>query len=297
MPSHRDFLIDDIMPEREVHLLGGPSGVGKTTLAIQIIKSLQLGQPVFDKPIHLRGVVYVSCDRTSASLRRAMDRHSLPHDAFPWTCVRDIPDPLGIEQVFSWRKRTCPDCHLMVVDGFARLVPDGKISDYKAVADFLTKTAGLCESHDVTILGIVHATKVKSGEHFPDPRQRILGSVAWGAFADLLIIMDAADPNNSSDQTRIIHVLPRDHAESSKRMVNDSGRLVDMETYSESQYFGVMYSELKKYPEDLTTADLHQVGATYGISRSTVERWITDAVDHGKLEHPARGKYRKVPAK
>ncbi len=296
--SHQDFLIDDIMPEREVHLLAGPSGAGKSTLAIQeFIRGLLEGKVVLGKTPHPRGVAYVSCDRSSASFHRSLDRHALAWGTFPHAALRDIPrgGKSRIWDILSWTQ--IQGVHFIIIDGFASLIPDGKLSDYSMVSAFLVECQRICENWDLTILGVVHATKVKESEKISNPRQRILGSVAWAAYSDLVIVIDEEDPEDSGNQVRRVDVLPRDSGSFTLRLnMNSFGHLVSVEDEAQAELEGVLDLELRKLPMDseVRTQDLIHLGFNLSVSRPSTERWISTALMSGRLERVRRGVYRRI---
>ena len=300
VPPHQLFLVDEIMPEHEVHLIAGPSGAGKSTLAIQLfIKDYLAGNPVFGKITRPRPIAYVSCDRSIASFRRAMDRHGLPYDAFPVITGRMVPPIAGRSKLYSimaWAR--AQRAHLVIVDGFGSLVPGGKLSEYAVVADFLVEAQKCCDDFDLTLMGQVHATKVKDSEKISNPRQRILGSVAWAAYSDLVITIDEENAEDPTNTTRVIHVLPRDAPSILIRMNQDSGgRLVTLESEAEMDLHSILDVMLSKIPldQELKTQDLILKGFHEHVGRATIENWIAAAVLGGKLERLRRGWYRRIP--
>lgn len=226
--NHKQFLIEDIMPERELHLIAGPSGVGKTTLAMQLMEAYIHELPWMGKKCTNKGVAYFSCDRSKASLQRSMDRLGLDPWTFPTGCSRELPDRtnISIDQILDWRRRVDHKAKLLVIDGLARLTPAGKISDYKLVADFLSGIVERCETEDITILGIVHSAKTRDSDKISNPRQRIVGSVSWAGYSDLIITMDPEDAKDPKNPTRVVHILPRDSGEFTVKIRNENGRLV-----------------------------------------------------------------------
>jgi hypothetical protein len=50
-------------------------------------------------------------------------------------------------------------------------------------------------------------------EGYANPRQRILGSVAWGAFADTLFNLEPLSPNDPDQTQRRLFIGPRNHKE------------------------------------------------------------------------------------
>ena len=297
---HQDFLIEGLMPAREVSLIAGPSGVGKTTLLVQVMEWFRAGGLVFGRQAHPAPLVYVTCDRSQASFKRSLDRHQIAHDAFPWEVERKITT-VGekgdrMKGILKWMNSKHPEARLLCLDGMGSLVPEGKISDYSIVAEFLKSAQFHCECYDITVLGTVHATKVKEHENYPNPRQRILGSVAWAAYTDLIVVIDPQDPDDPDSQTRLVSVLPRDDQEFTLKLENRRGVLVPFEEVVDESYFSVLEQEVAKFEpvRVLQTSEIIKLGEGRGIAPVTVKRWLSRATDKGVLERVAHGQYRRV---
>lgn len=294
-----DYLISQIMPAREVHLLAGPSGVGKSNLLSYILPTwLEEGELWGFRchpPARGQGAIVVSCDRSEESIQRNLDRHGLTKP-WPFVAARMIPGDDRLKSVMDWVRSHHPEVRLLVVEGIARLVPEGKISDYAIVAEFLERAQFYCKSYNLTLLGTAHATKTKDTEKFPNPRQRILGSVAWGAYSDLVIVMDPEDPEDVRNKNRVIHVLPRDAEEFVVKMCNSGGVLKSVDEEAEDQMDSLMDQELGKIPAGavVSTLEFVRIAFNLSLSRPTCERWISRTVMQGRLQRVGRGKYAKV---
>ncbi len=299
IPRHQRFLIEDLMPEHEVHLIAGPSGAGKTIFTEQIlIKPYLAGLPVFGKATRPRGVAYVSCDRSQDSFYRSLDRQGISYDAFPF--LISGPSSGTIKELYdalNWCHSDHPTSHLLVIEGFGSLVPGSKTSDYGAVAKFLHECRRLCEKWDLTLLGSLHATKVKDSEKISNPRQRILGSVAWAGFADLILVIDEEDPEDKANRNRILHVLPRDHERFVIKYSMDSkGHLLSLDDQLEADLGSILDVELAKLPfdQEFSTRDLLNMAFRVSVSRPSTYRWIDETLESGRLERVSRGNYRRV---
>ena len=73
---HRQHVIEEIMPRREVHILAAASGAGKTTLMVQLIDDLATGREVFGAQTHPVRIGYLCNDRSQDDLTRTFERVS-----------------------------------------------------------------------------------------------------------------------------------------------------------------------------------------------------------------------------
>ena len=288
-----EWLIQDIMPRREVHLIVGPAGAGKTTFTLQMLEDFVEGHWVLGKNTFPCPVVFVSCDRSEADHFRTLDRIGIEHGKFQFFGQRD--NPTTVEVITETCARNWPGC-LVFIDGFATLVPGGKHSDYDVVSNFLRTAGKACEKYDITILGSLHATKAKEGEKFTDPRQRALGSAAWGGFSDLMIVIDREDPDNATEFRRV-SVLPRNAREYVLRYeIGHNGRMVISEDLDENNLLSLLEFWLNQQPVTriIPTAEFIEQGKAAAVSARSVERWLSTQLELGHLIKDGKGKYRRV---
>ena len=74
LPRHREYLIESWMPARQVHLLGGSSGAGKTRWLINMLETVwSKGDPVFGHNSHPVPWAFISGDRDWEDMRRMLE--------------------------------------------------------------------------------------------------------------------------------------------------------------------------------------------------------------------------------
>ena len=119
----------------------------------------------------------------------------------------------------------------MVVEGLGGFVPKGQVNDYNAVAKFLRQLTRECQKRDITFLGVHHTSKSKEGEGYNNPREKLLGSAAWAAYCETILVLDFFNSSEVKNQYRVLHVLPRNHAPNMRRFYlldqAQGGRLVE----------------------------------------------------------------------
>src|SRR5262245_1348737 len=79
------FLIDQILPTQAVHLVSGPSGVGKTTFLLQLLNDWNASKDVLGHKSFPGPFCFISCARGAEEARSIVSRcefSSLPADSF-----------------------------------------------------------------------------------------------------------------------------------------------------------------------------------------------------------------------
>src|SRR5215831_11507548 len=125
------FVVDQIFPAREVHLIAGPSGAGKTTFMFQLIDSWLGGGSVLGRKAHILPMCYVSCDRSRESVERTLDRIQPEHRPHVIS-LRDCPGVTSLAGIVSHIRKNITDCRVLWVDPLSHFVAKG--NDYAQVA-------------------------------------------------------------------------------------------------------------------------------------------------------------------
>jgi hypothetical protein len=287
MESRPDFLIEGIMPSQEVHLLCGPSGAGKSTWLFQMLDSWQEGKPVFGHESFPVPYVYVSADRSLKSVIATLTRLSLQDKITRLITLDDLPSG-GLEVLANTALKKYPDSQLLIVEGVQTFTGE-RIKEYGSVSNFLKMSFHkLCKARGLTVLGTGHSPKVKENERFTHPREKALGSVAWGAFADLIIIIEL----DEKTRVRTVSLLPRNSVEEQHTMMSGpNGMLLPCPREKGERLALVILS----YSEGqiVTTARIVEIAEDMEISKATTERVIQKCVEDGYLERIEEGIYKR----
>jgi RecA-family ATPase len=296
IPTHLEYIVADILPRYEVHLIGGPSGAGKTTLMFQLIEDWAQSKSVFGHDSFPTPFIYIPCDRSEDSTLRTMDRMGVTIDVPIYSLV-DNNVPANIDTIVR-----CAQEQLHVksgtpitifIDAFGTLVPGGKINDYATVGSWLREVNRKCKREKITIIGMGHSTKTKEGEKFDNPRQRFLGSVAWGGFVDTMIFIEPENADDPTNTSRRILVLPRNSSELCLHYHFDkTGRLVDGEMEDVEFLLEAEIAKLEPSTPHPTEYFL-ELATVLNVPKRTCERWLSKAVDAGILERVKKGVYRR----
>jgi len=298
-PLRSPYLIDAILHEHEVHIISGPSGAGKTVLALQIASDFLEGREVFGHAVSTVPLCYIACERSKASLKRTMSQldipcSTIPHDSLIHPLRRD--ESRTLDDAFALARRVCPSCKLLFLDGLASLCP-GRITDYRELSHFLIGLSKRCKHEQITVVGIVYSSKVRDGSGYIAPRDRIAGSAAWSTLTDTKILIEPLKPSNPADPNRVVSLLPTSHAAEVFAYQFVGGRLLPT-----SEANCPAQADLDRWlaglPESLQvcTQDIVEAGSSAGLSRTTIYRWIDDQVSLGTMLRVSRGWYRKAPS-
>lgn len=290
------YLIDGMIPANQVHLLAGPSGGGKTTLAFQMLSAMIKGEPFLGRWTRKVKVAYVSGDRPAESVLETQDRCGVTFPIFSAVDENLVGEDL-LTKIFPRLTAICngerPD--VIYIDGFTAFVPGGFLNNYAIVAKWLASLQRYARKMRITIIGACHATKTKEGEKFTNPRQRIAGSVAWAGFSETVLIIEPLDDDKAKDK-RIVHILPRNHAEENMILkFNAEGRLTlpDKVVHQETLTAFIMEGLLDKFKlgDEVVYSTYRDEAMGKGISLRTFNRWLAKTVELGTLVKTGKGVY------
>lgn len=288
-----DFIIDDILPTRELHLIGGPSGSGKTTWVFQILlPAIQIGAEVFGRASRPTSICYIACDRSDASLRRTLKRLKMGNEIPAFSITHDKMIR-SLNAVITEARKRVPNVKLLIIDALAMLVPEGRINDYKITADFLTDASSLCEHHDITIIGLLHSPKTREGEEYANPRQRIMGTVAWGGFADTVIMIEPCKENGSE---RMVTLCSRNCGDEEHFYRFSEEGLLETIHAPDDQTADILDLQLLpliKADKTYRRTEFMELIGQLGIkcSLASLKRWIEGKLKTGQFEKVGYGLY------
>lgn len=287
------YLVETILPVRRCHLIVGPSGAGKTRWMLPMMEDFISGKSIMDRKTNTLPCGYLVCDRPAEAAQETIAMLDLPGLA-----------TMPIKSLMNMSAEFTPDIlptmfdksvKVIFIEALAALVPNGKINDYASVLRFFRMLYRIMDKHDLTIIGTVHQPKLREDESFTHPRDKVLGSVAWAACSDLVVLIEPENAKNIHSTRRKMTVLPRNESHFEYKLDYDAkGRLVP--NNSEAMEADFMFDqELAKLPvsSPILTAVFMDWGDRFKLSARTVDRWISNRCDEGKLEKVKKGTYRR----
>lgn len=292
--SQNEFLIETIFPAEEVHLIGGPSGAGKSSWLIGFIRDWQKGDSLFGYKSYPQPFVYVSCDRSKPGILRTFKRLKIDPETFPYMPMVERDDLLNIPALVDNWLKDHPETKVFFIEGLATFAPSGRdASDYGKTAGFIKRLTRLCQAKHITIVGIVHSPKMREKDRYLNPRQRVLGSVSWAAYAETIILVEPACENDPTSGLRHLTLLPRNAPEEVFDLnFTDSGELI---LAKDDTCHKAMFVWLGRAPVETVfkTEDAYKEGRSHGFTDRSVKRWLRHALDQGIIHRVAHGEYRK----
>ncbi len=216
-----NFLVDLILPTREIHLLGGPAGAGKTRWLLDNLLLWEEGIPFLEFPSHPVPWVYVAGDRSSESVIRTLKSMGLDPKRIPMVHAWD--ESMGLSEIMD--KIQASKAKLVIWESFGTMVNDpGRGTQVK---DYMQRMSRFARRCDLTIIGVMESPKMKPYERYENPRQRISGPVGWGHHSETIFLVEPVSVDDPDNPFRVLTVCLRNGAGIRKLLCFDPfGRLL-----------------------------------------------------------------------
>lgn len=306
----RTFICDPLLPSREIHLIAGGSGAGKSTFACQLACDLINGGEFFGLPItRPQSVAYLAFDRSEDGMydtfRRTTGQTTIPFPFYSTTTSPEFSDPAHQEANGAIKRiqELHPDLDVLFLDGIG-MAFSGDSSSLTDVARFVKSMVKTLHrlTRPLTLFANHHMGKVKKGNEYAAARSRIHGSVAWAATSETVILIEPENEEDPENPHRRITLCPRNAPERVLTFAFDEdGRLVPasdgtlIEPRPKYHALDLALSELNQ--EELTTAEIEATGDALKLSRATTTRYIAELCEAKKLHRLRRGIYQHAGLK
>lgn len=293
---HREFIIEAvIMPRREVHILAGASGIGKTTFLVQMIDDLIEGNNVFEQATHPIKPVYVCNDRSYDDVLRTFERIS-PRNQYPIYSMLTSAELKNCHSVFEairHVKTLHADCDFIVFDPISQQVEN--VNSSKEVGTLFKRLTTIAQELNVTILIVHHTAKTKTDAIYANPRQRMSGCMAWGGYSNLNLIFEEAQEADPTHPIRTLYVCPRNGANLKLRFIQDENGcfLAAPETKKEKTTVAQQHAAFNQmeFGEFTLSECFDRMGQP---SDGAIHRRLAQYLKLNCIEKVLAGKYRKV---
>ena len=318
--EQRKYIIDQLLPTGEVHIIAGSSGAGKTTWLMQMLQMWSMGEPILDQESFPCSWAYIACDRGLQSVKTTMERVGV---SFPGVYVDSMVDNVNLDTLDRVLERIAyKKIELLVLDGIGSVVPNGKLNDYDTVANFLKGLTRWCANRVIdweqeegngdgyrygerrTIIAITHSPKMKEKEHYVLGRDKIIGSTAWGAFAETIITIEAVlnKEGGAERELRQVSVMPRNAKNFDLQYGLDERGMFEQYTPTAGDSINVLlqvHFEMLKTNTLFTRQEILFYLRERGIEDARavdkrLDRWFFRLMSEGAVEKVKKGQYRKI---
>lgn len=293
-----DYLIDPIFPKGTMNLIGGPSGIGKTTWLFQVLHEWSRGLPALGKyKCKPCSFVYVSFDRGVLETDRTLRRLGYGDWDIPIYSIEDLGNEPDLGVIFD----RFPTTDLYVVEGLQAALPDGKGNQNRIEMRWAIEMRKKMLNKGKTIIATTHSPK--SQVDTAHSRSNFLGSVSLHACFSTMISFDIPSAAREAMRTkaaagrtpnREVLIQGRDFQDivlSYSRDEQGRFRMVDGDLEGEVQ-IDTWLSTLPAGTK-ITSKELEARVKQAGMSRTVFYRWIQHELDSKALNRIGRGIYFK----
>ena len=294
-------IISSILPDKEVSILAGASGAGKTTLIMQALAAMQQGKEVFGHECQpgLR-LGYIAADRSWRSYQRTAELSSLDLGSIK---VRALIDDPAID-LANFEKSPLDELERLI----ASMLPLDLVAvdplvvflgvdtnKYHLSAARLIRLNKACLANNITILGTHHATKARSDYSFKRPQDRISGTSALLGFTSSQLFLAAPEETSREDGFYEFHVISH-HAAPKVILLSREGGRFRHEGTEETSY--VSTSPTNQLMNLLKNGPLKREDILSSVSgsRATIDRLLASALAAKVIERGQYGHYGLVGA-
>lgn len=285
----RKYLVEGLIAEGSINVLCGASGAGKTTWLLTAMDSYMKGNPILGHDVlqkDNRTFFYVGADRDEDDVEEMLHHLGLPtlqHVAL-----------LESASAVDFLKLAPPDTSIMAIDGVSMLIEGGKISDNDTVGKFLRRCRLWAKAHKCALWFLCHSPKKWKGEEIVNVRENILGSIAWGAFADTVVYAAKDDPSDPDNTARTFYVEPRHgKMEAHRFKFDEQGQFVEVLLPIEQTSKVVIFT-MMTVGTVYKRKELVEKALSRSISPATLDRALKVLIAEGKVVKADEGEYAAV---
>lgn len=296
LSANQEWVVDKIFPAGAMHLIGGPSGVGKTTWLFQMLHEWEQSQPLFGEyASHPMPWVYISCDRSMREMQQTLVRLGYENWSFESYALEELiwdqqlkkcKDPNFTDHILH----KFPHAKLVVLEGLQAVMPDKdkNRSQNKAELIWAMEQRHILSEKNRTVIATTHNPKVQQLVANVDERSKFLGSQGFIGSCSTMIGFE----KGSNPEDRNVTIMGRNFAdiklgytqskENSGRFVlhGNDGRVIHTE---EDDFIAFMtWCQLQSDP--FTVKQATEYLMLLKVSLATVNRWLDRLVVEGTLE-------------
>jgi len=293
--KERPYLIDDLIPANQCHIVCGESGAQKTSIMLTLLDLWRQGKDVLNRKSRPVPMMYIAYDRGRAATEETFETLGLDYRLFGYHEVTMAEYDLDPIDLIRKLKRQNPSVGLFVIEGMMMVTPDAtrrkgkkghdvEIKDpYKVTSRCLREIDFLCGELGITVIGVTHAAKGGGAEH-AGRRTRTLGTVATPATTGTTFIADLVN-----DIRTCFTIRPRSGPKEVwyfERALDGKMVLVDIEAENLHSFDRFLAEASGFFTRKMVEEELDVSGATAG-------RYLKEAKDEGLITCEGSGKNAK----
>ncbi|MGI0014721.1 MAG: AAA family ATPase [Nitrososphaera sp.] len=286
---------------RQIQMVTGGSGVGKSTLIATWLKSLMDGTEIMGRtPEFTSTPLYISNERSQGEVNNSNQGDDEEVKGWGLTCptisFRTAAKGTGkttrnaglLRQII---KKYSQKHRVIVIDPILTFC--AQPNDQNKVHEFLDEIVeDALIPNDVTLIATAHEAKQREGNEIIGSRAKAAGSYGWGAFTSCHHNVKKYN-KDPEDKRFVVEVTPR-YAAEFKIFYNrvDHGTAVEiMDPATPAKDF-LLEPLLAR--REFTTAEALLFGEGKKLSASSVARWLRDKKNRGMLREKARGVHEPI---
>ncbi len=199
------------------------------------------------------------------------------------------PSSSSLAEIFG----SLGNARLVVIENVQRLMPSGKINEYKESSEFVDSLVALAASRKITVIVTIGASKHNYSGGDLNPRQRVLGSSVFASALSGFVFLDYRASELEADKRRLINLPSGGSRGEWLLSFDDSGMpSVEPKPLKGSEQLD---SWLASQPPgvELMRADILAAATELGVSMRRADYWILKIRREHLITPVARGVYVK----
>lgn len=278
----------NLFPRNQISGVCGPSGVGCTRWLLKSLDDWRQGRPVLGVSVPPEPCLYIPLGMSRPRVADMLKSMSLSD------VIVAYHDPFAssVSGIFRSLKS---GIKLLVIEDVQRLMPSGKINEYKESAEFMDALASEAASASITVIVTIGASKHNFAGGGLHPRQRVRGSSVFASALSGFVFIDYRSSDLEADKRRLIN-LPSGGPRREWLLSFDSSGVPSVEpkplkgaeqldSWLTSRPLGV----------ELMRKDILAAAAECGVGKRTADHWILKIRREGLIVPVARGVYIRPP--
>ena len=304
----QEWIVDKIFPAGAMHLIGGPSGVGKTTWLMQLLYDWEQGKKIFGKyQSNPCPWVMVNSDRGMRETTQTLERLGLGDWEFETYALEDL--------IYDQKTSKCkspdftldilnkfPHAKLIVVEGIQAVMPDMSKtrSQNKNELIWALEQRRILTDGNRTVIATTHNPKVtNNGAPSNDERSKFLGSQGFIGSCSTMIGFEKG--SNPLVDSRLVTVMGRNFKDfkANYSVGKENGEFIlesfgdeIVQTDDDKDLALTLWALAQKEPFSVQDARAEVMRNALDMSESTIQRWLRKQAEapDGRLEKLKDGK-------